>query len=103
MTQERVIVYPPPRSVVELSLSTVTQERIIVYPPPKVEFVESSWTVRDHVYNYASPPPVSTEDVLTQNNSRTYNTLQLYCLCVNKFACWLVIHIKHSLHFTIKH
>ena len=31
------------------------------------------------------------------------NTLQLYCLCVEKFAFWLVIYIKHSIHLTIKH
>ncbi len=32
-----------------------------------------------------------------------YNTIQLYCLCVEKFAFWLVIYIKHSIHLTIKH
>ena len=32
-----------------------------------------------------------------------YNTIQLYCLCVEKFAFWLVIYIKLSIHFTIKH
>ena len=31
-----------------------------------------------------------------------YNTIQL-CLCVEKFAFWLVIYIKHSVHLTIKH
>ena len=32
-----------------------------------------------------------------------YNTIQLYCLCIEKFAFWLVIYIKHSIHLTIKH
>ena len=32
-----------------------------------------------------------------------YITVQLYCLCVEKFAFWLVIYIKHSIHFTMKH
>ena len=32
-----------------------------------------------------------------------YNTIQLYCLCVEKCIFWLVIYIKHSIHFTIKH
>ena len=31
------------------------------------------------------------------------NTIQLYCLCVEKCAFWLVIYIKHSIHLTIKH
>ncbi len=31
-----------------------------------------------------------------------YNAIQLYCLCVEKFAFWLVIYIKHSIHLTIK-
>ena len=29
-------------------------------------------------------------------------TTQLYCLCVKKFAFWLVIYIKHLIYFTIK-
>ena len=29
--------------------------------------------------------------------------IQLYCLRVEKFAFWLIIYIKHSMHFTIKH
>ena len=32
-----------------------------------------------------------------------YNTIQLYCLCVEKFAFWLVIYIKHSIYLSIKH
>ena len=32
-----------------------------------------------------------------------YNTIQLYCPCVEKFAFWLVMYIKHSVHLTIKH
>ena len=32
-----------------------------------------------------------------------YNMVQLYCLWVEKFAFWLVIYIKHSIRFTIKH
>ena len=32
-----------------------------------------------------------------------YNTIQLYCLCVENFAFWLVIYIKHSIQLTIKH
>ena len=32
-----------------------------------------------------------------------YNTIQLYCLCLEKFAFWLIIYIKHSIHFKIKH
>ena len=32
-----------------------------------------------------------------------YNTIQLYCLCVEKFAFWLVIYIKQSIYLTIKH
>ena len=31
-----------------------------------------------------------------------YNTIQLYCLCVEKFAYWLDIYIKRSIHLTIK-
>ncbi len=31
-----------------------------------------------------------------------YNTIQLYCLCVEKCPFWLVIYIKHSIHF-IRH
>lgn len=31
------------------------------------------------------------------------NTVQLYDVCVGKFAFWLVIYRKHSVHFTIKH
>ena len=30
-----------------------------------------------------------------------YDTIQFYCLCVEKFAIWQ-IYIKHSIHFTIK-
>ena len=30
-------------------------------------------------------------------------TIQLYCLCVEKFAFWLVVSVKHSIYFTIKH
>ena len=36
-------------------------------------------------------------------NTIQYNTIQLYCLCVEKFAFWLVIYTKHSTHLTIKH
>ena len=32
-----------------------------------------------------------------------YNAIQLYYLCVEKFAFWLVIYIKRPTHFTIKH
>ena len=32
-----------------------------------------------------------------------HNTIQLYCLCVEKFAFWFIIYIKHSVHFTLKH
>ena len=27
-----------------------------------------------------------------------YNTIQLYCLCVEKFAFWLIVYIKHYHH-----
>ena len=33
---------------------------------------------------------------------KEYNTIQLYCLCVEKCPFWLVIYIKHSIHF-IRH
>ena len=36
-------------------------------------------------------------------NTIQYNTIQLYCLCVEKFAFWLVIYIKHSVHLTRGH
>ena len=32
-----------------------------------------------------------------------YNTVQLYCLCVEKSAFWLVINIKYSVHFIIRY
>ena len=31
------------------------------------------------------------------------NTIQLYCLCVEKFAFWLIVYIKHLIHFIVKH
>ena len=32
-----------------------------------------------------------------------YNTVQVYCVCVEKFAFWLITDIKWSIHFTIKY
>ena len=32
-----------------------------------------------------------------------YIAIQLYYLFVEKFAFWLIIYIKHSIHLTIKH
>jgi len=39
----------------------------------------------------------------TQRSQVQKDTIQLHCLYVEKFAFWLVIYIKHSIHFTIKH
>ena len=36
-------------------------------------------------------------------NTVYYNSVQLYCLFVEKFAFWFIIYIKHSMHCTIKH
>ena len=39
----------------------------------------------------------------TRTVTMQYNTIQLYCLCVEKFAFWLVvIYIKHSIYLTTK-
>ena len=38
-----------------------------------------------------------------KTNRQQPNTVQLNCLCVDTLAFWLVICMKHSMHFTIKH
>ena len=37
---------------------------------------------------------VASEERYLQYNTIQYNTIRLYCLCVEKFAFWLVIYIK---------
>ena len=65
---------------------------------------------RQHHVTFTTTDQAETETVSYHSHNchqSTYNTIQykiqLYCLCVEKFAFWLIIYIKHSVHFTIKH
>ena len=62
---------------------------------------------RPHSAEVAWPKGVKIKGLLNWSrwecNDWRCGTLQLYCLCVEKFASWFVIYIKHSIHFTINH